>query len=115
MRLVDLFVNVAHANNEAAAVPPNAGLFQVVLLGGMFVMFYFFLIRPQKKRQQEQENMLKNLNQNDEVATHAGILGKIKKIQDNYVVLKVSESVELKFQKSAISVILPKGTIKTIQ
>lgn len=113
MRLIDLLVAPAHAN-AATQPPPNAGLFQMLLLVGMFVMFYFLLIRPQRQRQKEHDAMLSELKQNDEVATHAGMLGKIKSIQDDYIVLKVADNVELKFQKSAVSVILPKGTIKNI-
>jgi preprotein translocase subunit YajC len=38
----------------------------------------------------------------------------VKKIDDAYVVLKVAENVELKFQKQAILAVLPKGTLKAI-
>ena len=50
----------------------------------------------------------------DEVATTSGMLGKVRKIEDAFVVLKVAENVELKFQKVAVHAVLPKGTIKGI-
>ena len=46
--------------------------------------------------------------------TTSGMLGKIVKIEDNFVVLTVAEKVDLKFQRSHISAVLPKGTLKSI-
>ena len=40
--------------------------------------------------------------------------GKVKKVTDEFVVLEVSDSQELKFQKGAIVAVLPKGTLKAI-
>jgi len=46
--------------------------------------------------------------------TNGGIMGKLNKVDDNYVVLQISDNVEIKMQKSAISAVLPKGTLKSI-
>ncbi|MEM8594230.1 MAG: preprotein translocase subunit YajC [Pseudomonadota bacterium] len=114
--IIEWIIPAAHAApTPAAPAPADPGLFQFLLIIGMFAMFYFILIRPQKKRQKAHEEMVNQLNQGDEVATHAGILGTIKVIKDDFIVLKVSDSVELKFQRSAVHIVLPKGTIKDIQ
>ena len=42
------------------------------------------------------------------------MLGKITKLDGDYAVLEVSNNLELKFQKSAVHAVLPKGTIKAI-
>ena len=47
--------------------------------------------------------------------TSSGMLGKITRLEDNYVVLQVADNVELKFQRSYIQAILPKGTLKSLQ
>jgi protein translocase subunit yajC len=70
--------------------------------------------RPQSKRAKEQKNLLSNLQKGDEVVTNGGIAGKIVKVSDDFVVLEVSDTVELKFQKGAIAATLPKGTLKAI-
>ena len=70
--------------------------------------------RPQAKRAKEQKNLLSALQKGDEVVTNGGIAGKIVKVSDDFVVLEVSDSVELKFQKGAIAATLPKGTLKAI-
>lgn len=50
----------------------------------------------------------------DEVVTSGGIAGKVTKVADDFVVVEVSDNVELKFQKAAIAATLPKGTLKAI-
>ena len=41
-------------------------------------------------------------------------LSKITKVSDDFVVIEVSDTVELKIQKPAIAATLPKGTLKAI-
>ncbi|MCK5881513.1 MAG: preprotein translocase subunit YajC [Sinobacterium sp.] len=109
--MLDLLIPAAHAQ---AGQPQDAGLMQLGMIAVLFVVFYFLIIRPQSKRQKELKGLIENLSVGDEVSTNAGILGKIKKIDDAYIVLKVADGVELKFQKQAILAVLPKGTIKAI-
>lgn len=107
------FISSAHAQ-AAAEAPAEAGIMQLVLMVGLFVMFYFIAIRPQRKRQKEHTELVGNLSKGDEVVTNSGILGKITKLEDNYVALLVADKVELKFQKTAVHAVLPKGTLKSI-
>ena len=110
---MSLFIAQAHA--QAAGQPaPGGEIFQFGFLIVLFVVFYLVAIRPQRKRQKEHQAMISALAVGDEVATSAGILGKVRKLEDDYVVLKVAENVELKFQRFAIQVVLPKGTLKSI-
>jgi preprotein translocase subunit YajC len=80
----------------------------------MFVVLYFLMIRPQMKRQKEQKAMIDALAKNDEVITVGGILGKITKVADGYLTVEIAENTEVVIQKSAVSMLLPKGTIKTV-
>ena len=84
----------------------------------MFVILYFLMIRPQMKRQKEHRNMVSNLAKGDEVITGGGMLGKITKVNDNYITLEVAdlaeEPVEILLQRQAVSSVLPKGTIKSL-
>jgi preprotein translocase subunit YajC len=89
-------------------------MFQIFFLIGLFVLFYFIAIRPQRKRQKEHADMVSTLGKGDEVVTTSGILGKIIRIEDNFVVVQVADNVELKFQRSYINAVLPKGTLKSI-
>lgn len=109
---MSLFIPSAGAQ-AAPANEPNP-LFTLVLFGGLFVFMYFVIIRPQQKRRKEQANLVAKLAKGDEVVTASGILGRITKIEGNFLVLEVSDKVELKFQREAIHAVLPKGTLKAL-
>ena len=81
---------------------------------GFVGIFYLMIWRPQAKRAKEHKNLLAGLSTGDEVVTGGGILGKVKKVTDEFVVLEVGDSHELKFQKGSIVAVLPKGTLKAI-
>jgi preprotein translocase subunit YajC len=103
----------ADAAAPAAAGPAGTG-FEWVFLIGFLVIFYLMIWRPQAKRAKEHKNLLGSLQKGDEVVTSGGIAGKVTKVADDFVVIEVSDSVELKFQKQAIAATLPKGTLKAI-
>lgn len=112
---MSFFISQAHAQGGApAGAPPGGELFQIGFLVLMFGLFYFIAIRPQRKRQKEHAAMVAALSKGDEVVTHSGILGKIVKLEDDYLVLNVSDNVDLKFQRNAVQAVLPKGTLKAI-
>jgi preprotein translocase subunit YajC len=111
--LATLFSASAFAEGAPAA-PAGAGFEQLVFLGGFVLIFYFLLWRPQSKRAKEHKALLGGLEKNSEVVTSGGIVGKITKVTDEFVVLKVGDNVEFPVQKQAIAAALPKGTIKSI-
>jgi preprotein translocase subunit YajC len=85
-----------------------------LIIGLMIVAMYFVMIRPQMKRQKELKAMMDALAKGDEVITAGGILGRIVKITDAYITLEVSTETEIIIQKSAVTLLLPKGTIKAL-
>jgi preprotein translocase subunit YajC len=97
-----------------AAPPPQNGAMTLVLIVGMFAFMYLFIIRPQRKRQKEHVTLVSALAKGDEVVMTSGMLGKVIKVDENYVVLDTGNSIQLKFQKIAVHAVLPKGTIKSI-
>lgn len=98
----------------APATPAGPGGVELIMLVVMMVVFYFFLIRPQQKRAKEHKSLVENLSKGDEVVTSGGILGKIAKVTDDFVVVEISNNLEIKLQKQSIQATLPKGTIKSI-
>ncbi|MGH8851776.1 MAG: preprotein translocase subunit YajC [Casimicrobiaceae bacterium] len=80
----------------------------------IFVVFYFLLIRPQQKRAKETKAMLEALQKGDEVVTAGGVVGKISKISEGYAEVDIASNVTITVQRSAISLLLPKGTIKSL-
>ena len=80
----------------------------------MVLVFYFMIIRPHNKRNKELKTLLESVSKGDEVALSGGMLGKITKVTDDYVVVEVAQNVEISFQKGAVTATLPKGTLKNI-
>jgi preprotein translocase subunit YajC len=85
-----------------------------LIIGLMVVAMYFVMIRPQMKRQKELKAMMDALAKGDEVVTAGGILGRIVKVADAYITLEVSTGTEVVIQRSAVTLLLPKGTIKAL-
>ncbi len=110
---MSLLISQAHAQT-AAAQPQGSVAVQMIFLLGLFVFFYFIAIRPQRKRQKEHEELVANLQKGDEVVMTSGLLGKVKKIEGDYLVLEATDNMDLKFQKIAVHAVLPKGTLKAI-
>lgn len=108
-----LFIESAQAQAAGSSAEPNM-MFQLVLFAGLFVLMYVMIIRPQRKRQKEHSDLVTALAKGDEVLLTSGMLGKVTKLDDDYLVLDVANNLELKFQKSSVHAILPKGTIKAI-
>ncbi len=111
---MSFFISSAYAQTAGAQPSTTSSMFQILFLGGLFAVFYFLAIRPQRKRQKEHADMVAAIGKGDEVVTTSGILGKVNKVDEGYVVLQVADNVELKFQKVAIHAVLPKGTLKSI-
>ncbi|WP_420813298.1 preprotein translocase subunit YajC [Pararobbsia silviterrae] len=80
----------------------------------MFAVLYFIMIRPQMKRQKEVRNMLAAMTKGDEVITNGGVVGKVSKVGEAYVGVEIADGVEITVQKTAVTTILPKGTIKSL-
>ena len=80
----------------------------------MFGIFYFLMIRPGQKKAKEHQAMLQALGKGDEIVTMGGIAGRITKVGEEFLTIEVAENIEIQFKKSAISVLLPKGTLKAL-
>lgn len=107
-----MFISNAYA--QAAGASATSGIFDMWPFLVMFAVLYFVMIRPQMKRQKEQKTMMDALAKGDEVVTAGGILGKVTKVTDTFVSLEIANGVEMQVQKSAITTLIPKGTMKGI-
>ena len=112
--IMSLLIPSAIASASDAAPQGPSGLFQILMFGGLFLLMYLLIIRPQRKRQKEHQSLIESIAKGNEVVTAGGILGKVTKADGDYILLQVSDNVELKIQKTSIHAVLPKGTIKSI-
>jgi preprotein translocase subunit YajC len=111
---MSFFISSAMAQAQSAPSPQGSPMITLLMFGGMFLFMYLLIIRPQRKRQKEHQNLVTALAKGDEVLMTSGMLGKVVKVDENYIVLETGNNIELKFQKVAVHAVLPKGTIKSI-
>lgn len=105
------FETAAYAADAGGAGP---GYLDLMLLVGFVAIFYFLLWRPQSKRRKEHQALMTGLSKGDEVVTAGGLVGRITKIEDDFVKLEVAKDTEFRVQKSAVGATLPKGTLKSL-
>ena len=103
---------ISPAYAQAAGGSAGGGFSQILILVVFVAIFYFMLIRPQQKRAREQQAMLAKLATGDEVVTSGGILGRITEVGEVFITLEVAEAVRIRVQRSQISQLMPKGTLK---
>ena len=111
--LIDLVITSAHAQSAPAA-PFGSDLMAFLPMVAIFVVFYFLLIRPQQKKAKEARTMLEALEKGNEIVTAGGILGRIVKLDEQYVTVEIAPNTQMVVQRAAISQLLPKGTIKAL-
>ena len=105
---------ISPAYAQAAGGSAGSDIMAFLPMIAIIVVFYFLLIRPQQKRAKESKAMLSALQKGDEVVTAGGVVGKISKLGEAYADIEVAPNVEITVQRSAISLLLPKGTIKAL-
>ena len=109
-------ISLAHA--QTAAGGPAGDYTSIIMMVAMFGIVWFMMIRPQMKRAKEHKAMTEALQKGDEVVTQGGLAGRITKVGENYINVEIAEGkdgpVEVIVQKTAITNLLPKGTLKTL-
>lgn len=108
-----MLISNAYAQ-AAASSDPTGGLMGLLPMVAMFGLLWFLMIRPQMKKSKEHKALVEALAKGDEVITQAGIAGKITEVGESYLLVEVADGVQIKFQKQAVGVVLPKGTLKTL-
>src|SRR5580692_3190531 len=88
---------------DSAPASPGGGITQtLIMIGIALVFFYFILWRPEQKRRKASEQMRSSLKKGDRV-TAMGIVGKVDRVQDHTVVLKMIDGAKIEMLKAAIT------------
>ena len=74
-------------------------LYQLLIL---FLLFYLFLIRPELKKAKKHQEMLAGLKKGDKILTRGGLYGIINKVENDDLLIKIAEGVEVKINKIGI-------------
>jgi preprotein translocase subunit YajC len=108
-------VIISSAYAQAAAGGAESGFLGFLPIILMFGLLYFLMIRPQMKRAKEQKAMVEALQKGNEVIAAGGLIGRITKLSEQYATLEIAPNTEVVVQRGTIQIVLPNGTIKSIQ
>ncbi len=77
-----------------------ASLLPLIVLVGVF---WFMIMRPQQRRAKEQRTLLSNVKQGDKVVAAGGIVGTVRRVDDDILSLQVADNVVIKVDKGSVS------------
>ncbi|NJS15568.1 MAG: preprotein translocase subunit YajC [Sphingopyxis sp.] len=98
------------ATQAAAAGGGAAGWLMLVPYLLIFVVFWLFLIRPQQVRMKEHRAKIAAVKVRDQVVTAGGVVGKVTRVDDDYVDVEIATGVKVKVVKSTLAdIVLPGG------
>ena len=85
----------------------GGGMVSTIFMFGLIIfIFYFMILRPQQKRQKERKKMLEAVKKGDRIVTVGGMHGTVVGVEDKTLLVQLSDSVKIKFDKSAVSSIV---------
>jgi preprotein translocase subunit YajC len=111
---MSLLISQAFAETTAAHPAAQDGTFSMIMIAAIFILFYFMLIRPQNKRAKEHRELINQLKVGDEIVTSGGFMGKVVSLDEQVIKVQLSEGLEVRLQRHAVSSVLPKGTLKAL-
>lgn len=107
---MSLLPTVALFADEAA--PAGGGMTQMLLIVAISIAFFYFILwRPEQKRRKAAEQMRSSLKKGDKV-TAMGIIGKVDRIQEHTVILKMVDGAKIEVLKAAITDVQPSSEDK---
>jgi preprotein translocase subunit YajC len=80
----------------------------LIFLAAMAALIWFLLIRPQRQRQSAHRELMAELAPNDEVITAGGVLGTVRTIAEDHVLLEVAPGTEIRVAKPAVTAVMRK-------
>jgi len=98
---------LAAASGAAASSEGPPAWMQFLPLVAMGVIFWLLILRPQMRRQKEHRAKVAAIKKGDQVVTAGGLIGKVIKVDDDYVDLELGTNVRVKAVKSTIGDIIP--------
>ena len=99
-------LDILSAAAAQGAAPGWTGFLPII---GMVAIFWFLIIRPQMRQQKLHREKIAAVKRGDQVVTAGGLLGKVTKVDDDYVELEIAQGVKVKAVKSTLGDIIPPG------
>ena len=82
---------------------------QLIVLVAMFALLWLFLIRPQRRRAQAHRELLTKVEVGDEVLTVGGLIGRVRSVQDEELVLEIAPGTQVCVARRSVASVLSPG------
>jgi len=89
---------ILQSGGGVAGLLSNYGLLMLML-----VVIWLFFLRPQAKKQKAQAKFIEEIQKGDEIATSAGIIGRVNKIEGGIVTLQIDQKTFIRVTKGSVS------------
>lgn len=96
---IDSLLLLAQEGGRQQSNPIASFLPLIVLVG----VFWFMIMRPQQRRAKEHKMLLSNVKQGDKVLAAGGILGTVRRVDDDSLHLQVADNVVIKVDKGSVT------------
>jgi preprotein translocase subunit YajC len=87
----------------AAAQKKSGGVAAFLPLLVLVGVFWFLIMRPQQRRAKEQRSMTTNVKQGDRIVAAGGIVGTVRRIDDDTISLQVADNVVIKVDRGSVT------------
>ena len=103
--MLNIIAPVFALGETAGATPTTIGslVATVMPMVIIFGIMYLLLIRPQQKKQRAHRELVSRVKVNNKIITNNNIYGTVSGVEENSVMLRVAEKVEIKLVRSAVS------------
>jgi preprotein translocase subunit YajC len=81
----------------------------LIIFAAIFGIFYFMIVRPQQKKQKDRAALLNSIQRGDKIITIGGMHGTVIGVEDKTILVQATDTVKLKFEKSAVAQIMREG------
>ena len=89
-----------YAADQAQQPGILASLMPLIIL---FAIFYFLVILPQQRANKKHKEMVEALKKGDKIVTTGGIIAEVIKNEEDFLKVKLNDSVEVKLTKDAVA------------
>ena len=79
---------------------------ELFLIVAVLALLWVFLIMPQRRRQAAQTRMVDELEVGDEIVTVGGLLGEVRRIEDDEVHVEVAPGTTVRLAKRAVAAVV---------
>ena len=93
----------------SSASEPSSMLLNFGFVPVLIAIMYFFILRPQMQQQKAQKAKLEGLKKGDQVLTGGGLIGRIVRVDGEYVDVELAPGMKARALKSTITDVIPPG------